>query len=105
MIKYYGFPYQGRGAIYNTEKELFFNNPYNALKNANDKWNVNPDFQIARLLVVVALNTSNDNISLIQYAFFQFTNSKSCENFIVTQNEIIWSSNEDQVWNGNAKMM
>ena len=105
MIKYYGFPYQGRGAIYNTEKELFFDNPYNALKNANNKWNANPDFQIARLLVVVALDTSQDNISLIRYAFFQFTNSKSCENFIVTQNNIIWSSNEDQVWNGNAKMM
>lgn len=105
MIKYYGFPYQGRGATYNTGKELFFDNPYNALKNANEKWNANPDFQIARLLVVVALDTSQDNISLIQYAFFQFTNSKSCENFIIDQDKIIWSTNEEQTWNGNAKMM
>lgn len=105
MIQYYGFPYQGRGAIYNTEKELAFDNPYNALKNANEKWNANPDFQIARLLVVVALDTSKDDISSIKYALFQFTNSKSCENFIVTQNDIIWSSNEDQNWNGNAQMM
>ena len=103
MVKYCGFPYQGRYAIYNTEKELFFDNPYNALKNANAKWDANRDFQIARLLVVVAVDTANT--SLIQYAFFQFTNSKACKNFITSKTDIVWSSNEAQVWNGNAQMM
>lgn len=105
MIKYYGFTYEGKGSNYRLEKETCFDTPYDALKNANDKWNSNPDFQIARLLVIISLDTSQDNLSLLKYAFFQFTNSESCKKFIINQNKIIWSTNEHQIWNGDAKMM
>lgn len=105
MKKYYGFIYQGLGAIYNTEKELLFDNPYDALKNANDKWSDVNNYQIARLLVVLEQETINGETLPLKYAFFQFTDSKACEQFVLIQTVIKWSDCDDQVWNGNAHMM
>ena len=105
MKKYFGLPYQGIGAIYNIEKELFFNNPYDELKNANDKWSNVNNYQIARLLVVLEQEIINGETLPLKYAFFQFTDSKACEQFILIQDVIEWSDYDDQAWNGNAHMM
>ena len=105
MKKYYGFIYNGINATYDFENGMFFKNPFEALKNANNEWNSNPDYQIPRLLVVIELEDIDHSTPLFRYAFFQFTNSKSCENFIIDQNKIIWSNAEDLIWNGNARMM
>ena len=102
MKKYYGFIYSGINARYDFDNALFFQNPFDALKNANNEWDLNPDYRIARLLVVIE---SEENTSLFRYAFFQFVNSSACEKFIDAQNEIIWSNEENQIWNGNAQMM
>lgn len=105
-MNYYGFVYGGRNASYIFDGlSLSFDNPFDALKHANEKWNANPDYQIARLLVVVVLDKLNNNSSSLKYAFFQFTDSTACEQFVSKQNNIIWSENGDQIWNGNAHMM
>jgi len=105
MKKYYGFIYSGINAKYDFENGLFFKNPFEALKNANNKWDSKPDYQIPRLLVVIELEDIRCNTPLFRYAFFQFTNSKACEQFIFNQTDIKWSDNDDQVWNGNLHIM
>lgn len=105
MKKYYGFIYSGINATYDFENGEVFQNPFEALKNANNEWNFNPDYQAPRLLVVIKLENIGYNTPLFRYAFFQFTNSNACEKFIAEQNEIIWSNADDQIWNGNAQMM
>ena len=105
-VQYYGFVYEGKCAPYNVKKETqVFSDPYKALKYANDMWNSNPEYQVARLLLVLKLESTEDSNVSFNTAFFQFTNSKACESFIIKQKEIIWSIDDNQVWNGNARMM
>ena len=105
MVKYYGFPYQGKGSIYSIENESFFGTPYMALKNANDKWDATPDHQISRLLTVIVQEITNGERPHLNYAFFQFSDSNACEQFISEQDTIKWSESDKQVWNGEAHMM
>ena len=105
-MNYYGFTYKGQNASYVINKNsTTFDNPYNALKCANDLWNTNPDNQISRLLVIIKGKPCANTTHVLEYAFFQFTNSKACEQFISIEHEIVWSTNEKQVWNGNAHWM
>jgi len=104
-MNYYGFLYAGKNASYEADETITsFDNPFDALTVANKSWDENPANQIARLLVLVETGKSKDSIAS-RYAFFQFTNSNSCKKFIDDRTEIIWSTPEDQIWNGNAKMM
>lgn len=100
---YYSSVYEGLTGKYNLLKMKEYINPYDALRAANDEWDANPDPQIRRLLVVFEKDASTDEIS--REAYFQFTDSKSCKSFINNQCKIIWSSLDNQIWNGNAKMM
>lgn len=103
-MKYYGAPYDGLPGQYDLSNLKSFENPYDALKYANIKWNAIPENGSPRLLVVV----TEDYISNTEgMAFFQFTDAKSCANFIADKKEIIWSYADinDQKWNGNAHMM
>lgn len=80
-----------------------FDNPYEALKFINTKWDLRPDPYVARLLVVIEKNYEQ---IAARYAFFQFTDSQSCDRFINNKEEIQWSNSyTDRVWNGDAKMM
>ena len=100
---YYSSIYKGFTGKYDLLKMQEYSNPYEALKAANDEWDANPDFQIPRLLVIFEKNASINETS--RYAYFQFTDSKSCKLFINDQRKIIWSTLDNQFWNGNAKMM
>ncbi len=99
-MKYYGFIYEGQFANYQVEGLQAFDSPYEALFYANQKWQKNSDLQIPRLLVVKQSDCAEK-----EYAFFQFTDYKACNQFIQYNENIIWSSNDNQKWNGNAKQM
>lgn len=78
-----------------------FENEYDALDFANKSWLKENEYQgeYNRLLVVVDSSDTN------KVAFFQFTHYTVCKKFIENRNEIIWSNDEDKIWNGDAKMM
>lgn len=76
---------------------------YEALKEANKKWNSIPDNNIGRLLVVILQNELNQDEET--YAFFQFTDSNACELFVKKREKIAWSANDKKTWNGNAEFM
>ena len=78
-----------------------FEDEYAALDFANKSWNNENGYESEynRLLVVVDFTDTN------KLAFFQFTHYNACRKFINNRNEIIWSSEEKKVWNGDAKMM
>lgn len=99
-MKYYGYIYEGQFANYNNVKTSDFNSPYEALDYANKKWQKDPNLQVHRLLVV-----KRDDCQKNEYAFFQFTNYQACNKFIENNENIIWSNNKNQHWNGNAKLM
>ena len=104
-IKYCGFFYNGNNYSYKLDEHtILFDDPYDALSVANKNWDLNPDNQISRLLVVFKVEISEEKY-LLQCAFFQFTNSKECCSFVSNRNEIVWSSNDKPFWNGNANLM
>ena len=78
-----------------------FENEYDALDFSNKSWLEENEDQgeYNRLLAVVDSTDTN------KVAFFQFTRYNVCKRFIENQNEIIWSNDENKIWNGNAKMM
>ena len=102
-MRYYGSIYRGFVGKYDILKMQEYSNPYDALRAANAEWDATPDLQISRLLVVFGKTATTDEVS--KEAFFQFTDSKSCKAFINDQHKIEWSTLENQIWNGNAKMM
>ena len=104
---YYGFIYQGKNAKYPVaEKVGAFENKYDALEFANSEWDKNPELQVPRLLTVIQIEKSFEkNLATPKYAFFQFADSASCKQFIAGQERIVWSDEDDQLWNGNAHMM
>ena len=90
-MKYYGFLYKGRNRSYNHDNCTAFNDKYAALKEANNLWDSDPDLQIARLLVVLRVEDCSEEITGSNYAFFQFTNSQSCREFVKNESKIVWS--------------
>lgn len=88
----------------NRTKDFTFSDPYSALCEANKKWedDINHD-DIARLLIVFRKEDGieiDDNV-----AFFQFKSRESVKNFIANQQEIIWSQEGNEIWNGDAIFM
>ena len=99
-MKYYGFIYEGNIEKYNATLTEGFDTPFDALAEANKKWDSYPEFQIARLLVVL-----KDDESLNNYAYFQFTSSSACKKFLSGKENIVWSNPSEQIWNGDSTMM
>lgn len=99
-MKYYGFIYEGNIEKYNVASTGSFDTPFDALAEANKKWDSYPDFQIARLLLVLKGDEALNN-----YAYFQFTSSSACKKFILGKENIVWSNPSEQIWNGDATIM
>lgn len=104
-MKYYGYIYKGDARRHQTgEKDIFHEDPYSALAEANQKWDQEwaPTFEEypARLLVVHGIDGENTTM-----AFFQFSDFQACQKFIEERRKIRWSSNEDKVFQGNIALM
>ena len=104
-MKYYGSAYLGAGRVYDLRGLRAYDDPYEALLDANAQWDAEPDTYIARLLVVIQTEIQAGKEITVQKAFFQFTNSKACRVFAVKRETFSWATEESQNWNGNAKMM
>lgn len=104
-MKYRGYIYEGCAKVHYDDSVRAFEDPYDALVYANEKWSRNPDLQIARVLTVVRTGDSAEEECGEKYAFFQFTDSRSCKEFSAAKSEIVWSEPDNQTWNGNAKRM
>lgn len=104
-MKYYGSIYKGIVGKYDTKDLQGYDTPYDALVYANRSWDADPDLQIPRLLIVLEETDSLERDSIRKEAYFQFTDSKSCEDFAVNAEPIEWSTVDDQKWNGNAHYM
>ena len=104
-MKYYGSAYLGAGRVYDLRGLRAYDDPYEALLDANAQWDAEPDPYIARLLLVIQTEIQAGKEITVQKAFFQFTNSKACRVFAVKRETFSWATEESQNWNGNAKMM
>lgn len=100
-MKYYGMIYVGNIDIYNKKKEntKAYDSPYDALLQANIDWNRKEAVEGHRFFIILQDGAEKHN------AYFQFTDNSACEKFIRDKKHIIWSSPEEQVWNGNACAM
>ncbi len=78
-----------------------FEDEYKALGHANKDWLKENDYQgeYCRLLTVIDAN------DIKKVAFFQFSHYEVCVNFIKNKEKIIWSNDDEKIWNGDAKMM
>lgn len=78
-----------------------FENEYDALDFANKSWLNENEYQgeYHRLLAVIDATDTN------KVAFFQFTHYDVCNNFIKNKEKIRWSNDDEEIWNGDAKMM
>lgn len=104
-MTYYGSTYKGNIDIYDIHELQAHECSYDALKEANDAWNSDPENHAKRLLIIIRQSESKDEIISDDKAYFQFNDSNSCNEFIKKQEAIIWSNSRNQVWNGNAQMM
>ncbi|MBQ7485513.1 MAG: hypothetical protein IJT78_02680 [Oscillospiraceae bacterium] len=104
-MKYYGFAYMGNFYEYSLENATSYTDPYAALAQANREWDAVPEPHIGRLLIVLQVEDVSDANKNDKRAFFQFTSGKACLAFIKQESEIIWSSEANQLWNGNAEFM
>lgn len=104
-MKYYGSAYLGAGRVYDLRGLRAYDDPYEALLDANAQWNAEPDPYIARLLVVIQTEIRAGKEITVQKAFFQFTDSEICEAFTAARKRFIWATEERQNWNGNASFM
>lgn len=104
-MKYYGSVYKGNIDIYDVKGLQECESAYAALKIANCEWNSDPEKEIARVLVVIRASDSSDESVTDDKAYFQFVDSNSCDLFIEHKREIVWSTAENQRWNGNATQM
>lgn len=97
--------YDGIAGTYQTDNETSYNTPFEALIEANRKWEEAPDLHVSRLLIVLrkpdAAEVAVDN----EAAYFQFTSSKACKAFARKKSQIVWSRADKQEWNGDANLM
>ena len=105
-MKYYSTTYKGREHKYDITILSEYQDPYLALKSANTEWSKKAE-DIGRLLIVFRKPEGiDDDIKKKDRAFFQFTNSASCMQFINGKGKIAWSEyNGTQIWNGDATFM
>ena len=101
-MTYYGAVYNGMGASYDILKMQQFTTPHAALDAANKVWDNDTEKQAARLLVVIRIDEQSETKDT---AFFGFTDAASCSRFATQQDEIKWSTDESQIWNGNSELM
>ena len=104
-MKYYGSIYKGIAGEYDISHMRSFDDPYDALKTADNEWNATPDSPIARLLLVIRAAECGEPAPKKGRAHFHFRSSESTERFISNRSEILWSDNESQSWNGDAGIM
>ncbi len=106
-MKYYGSVYLGAGRAYNLSGLHAYDDPHEALLDANAQWNAKPgqNPECARLLVVIQTEIQAGKEITVQKAFFQFTDSEACEAFAASLEAFSWVTEESQNWNGDAKMM
>jgi hypothetical protein len=104
-MKFYGTVYKGLHHDYNINGLQAYNNPYDALIAANAEWTADPHKQIARLLTVIQISDETGAKTLTSKAFFQFTDSRACIEFVRKQSVIKWGTDTSQNWNGNANLM
>lgn len=106
-MKYYGSVYLGAGRKYDLSGLRAYDDPYEALLDANAQWNAEPDQdpECARLLVVIQTENRAGREITVQEAFFQFTDSKACRVFAAKREDFSWATEESQNWNGNASFM
>lgn len=104
-MKYYGSAYLGAGRAYDLSGLCAYDDPYEALLDANAQWDAEPDPYIARLLVVIQTEIRAGKEIIVQKAFFQFTDSEICEAFAAARKRFIWATEERRNWNGNASFM
>lgn len=104
-MKYYGTIYKGNVGKYDTSSMQSHETAYDALRVADSEWSANPDNQLARLLLVIRTPESGDATQENDRAFFQFKDAASVEAFIDSKCDIIWSSEDYPIGNGNIKTM
>ncbi|MCD7727221.1 MAG: hypothetical protein LUH57_02610 [Ruminococcus sp.] len=104
-MKYFGTAYLGNIDAYDMKKLSIYNDPYEALTMANSEWDSDPEKQIARLLIVLRKGETPKESVNEDKAYFQFTDSQACKQFVESKKEIVWSRPENQKWNGNSKLM
>ena len=104
-MKYYGLTYKGCAAKNDVSTLHPYQSAYEALKAANHEWSANPDNQLARLLLVIRTPESGEATQEKDRAYFQFKDAASVEAFIDSKCDIIWSSEDYPIGNGNIKTM
>jgi len=103
-MKYYGMTFNKFKSTKRMIGNKTFDDVYEALENANLQWETeNEDSSnCIRLLVIISFNEES---KMTEQAFFQFKNSISCQNFIISREKIVWSLEEKEKWNGNVHVM
>lgn len=99
---YYGMTYNQFMSSERTSYKKSFQDVYDALGFANNRWVIeNEDGRhYPRFLVVVR----EDNEKSPQYAFFEFSNYRDCQNFIANAGNFSYSPEENKIWNGSPSL-
>ena len=99
---YIGMTFNTYMSSQKTENVVISDDVYCALTGANEQWEKeNMDTRgYPRLLVV-----KEDSEKKARTAFFEFSSYNTCLAFINSKKEIVFSTEEDQIWNGEPKLM